>query len=610
MSGESGGQNILSPGGGAGGGAGLIAGHGVAANNNSGSATPNNNLVSNSAGSPGIDQIASQLNSSNSNQAAPLPQNIGQVAGGGQAQMGQLGQVPSGLNFQQVGLGQPQILGQQRPTMSRQQQQQLLAASNSAALQNQQNFGGNSNQALGGGLASMHRSPLPRIGQLGQFSGSPTNRPSMFYGTSQMTLNHHHLQQQQQLARAGMLAQGQGISMFSGQAGQLNNLSPQYFSAHIRQKQGQLQNSQFQQPVSSVSPLHNFQTLGMMGSLGPQNRMNSALAYAQQTRVGQSTLRSPSSGQPASPQASLSSPQKLQSQNLQRVPSFGSQLSGLSQAGQSLVVPSTIPNSSQWSKIQQSNLPSMASTYQLQQQRHPQTQMAQAPSSPSQQQTTLPQQLSPQQNPQQLQQEQIQQSLQGQLMPYTNPTVQTSSTPTGSQTVTSTVAAVPDDVNASVAETTVPILGKRRIQDLVSQVDPHATIDPNLEDCLLELADNYIHSVTMFACTIAKHRKSTGLEAKDVLLHLEKNWKLSIPGFSEKDSKRPKKLIQNSVSASHVESSTTSNMESEVANTNNVSCPPPWSSGSGVLLSRATQNPPIVSPFIGGTSSMQRLRRF
>ncbi|KAH9608535.1 hypothetical protein KSS87_018259 [Heliosperma pusillum] len=96
-------------------------------------------------------------------------------------------------------------------------------------------------------------------------------------------------------------------------------------------------------------------------------------------------------------------------------------------------------------------------------------------------------------------------------------------------------------------ESCTRILSKRSIQELVNQVDPLEKLDPEVEDVLVDIADDFIDSVTTFGCSLAKHRKSNTLEAKDILLHLERTWNMTLPGFSGDEIKTYKKPVANEI---------------------------------------------------------------
>jgi len=84
------------------------------------------------------------------------------------------------------------------------------------------------------------------------------------------------------------------------------------------------------------------------------------------------------------------------------------------------------------------------------------------------------------------------------------------------------------------------VLNKQRLQDLVREIDVNEQLDDDVEEMLLQIADDFIENVVTNSCLLAKHRKANTLEVKDVQLNLEKNWNIWIPGFGS-DELRPYK---------------------------------------------------------------------
>ncbi|XP_049877077.1 transcription initiation factor TFIID subunit 12-like [Pectinophora gossypiella] len=87
---------------------------------------------------------------------------------------------------------------------------------------------------------------------------------------------------------------------------------------------------------------------------------------------------------------------------------------------------------------------------------------------------------------------------------------------------------------------TTQLLSRPRLQELVREVDPTVQLDEEVEDMLLQLADDFIDSTLNAACSLAKHRHASTVELKDVQLHLERQWNMWIPGFGN-DELRPYK---------------------------------------------------------------------
>ncbi|KAK9289366.1 hypothetical protein L1049_007521 [Liquidambar formosana] len=304
-------------------------------------------------------------------------------------------------------------------------------------------------------------------------------------------------------------------------------------------------------------PIQGYQGMGMMGSLGsasqmrpggisshhqqrpvqqslrPQSSPNSS-SIATQNFQGHGLLRGSSVGSPGSP--SPNSSQSMQSHNQPW-------LSSASQGKPPLPSPSFRPQMNPQSLQQRSHIP--------QQHHHPlpatsqpqQMSSAQQPQQPlpsHQQQEHHGQQFPPSRVPQSLAHQQQISRVQG----------------LGNQKPSSLVMAQPSTVqsgpqnrtaSADIGESGNRILSKRSIHELVNQIDPSERLDPEVEDILVDIADEFVDSITTFGCSLAKHRKSNTLEAKDILLHLERNWNMTLPGFGGDEIKGYKKPIANDI---------------------------------------------------------------
>ncbi|PIK52787.1 putative transcription initiation factor TFIID subunit 12 [Apostichopus japonicus] len=85
------------------------------------------------------------------------------------------------------------------------------------------------------------------------------------------------------------------------------------------------------------------------------------------------------------------------------------------------------------------------------------------------------------------------------------------------------------------------VLNKKKIQDLVREIDPNTQLDEDVEEMLLQIADDFIENIVTAGCQMAKHRKSSTLEVRDVLLHLERNWNMWIPGYTSEENRQVKR---------------------------------------------------------------------
>lgn len=83
---------------------------------------------------------------------------------------------------------------------------------------------------------------------------------------------------------------------------------------------------------------------------------------------------------------------------------------------------------------------------------------------------------------------------------------------------------------ASAATTSRALTPNRQLGELLSAVEPRFCFHPAVEELLLDMATEFVGDVVDFSGNLAKHRRSTVLEAKDLQLCLAKNYGISLAG--------------------------------------------------------------------------------
>lgn len=97
---------------------------------------------------------------------------------------------------------------------------------------------------------------------------------------------------------------------------------------------------------------------------------------------------------------------------------------------------------------------------------------------------------------------------------------------------------------ASTYSTYFPNNLSTRLNELVKEVDPSEQLDEEVEDILLQIADDFIEQTVSQACALAKHRKANTIDVRDVQLVLERSWNMWIPGFGQQELRPYKRSAQ------------------------------------------------------------------
>ncbi|KAF1916346.1 transcription initiation factor TFIID subunit A-domain-containing protein [Ampelomyces quisqualis] len=89
------------------------------------------------------------------------------------------------------------------------------------------------------------------------------------------------------------------------------------------------------------------------------------------------------------------------------------------------------------------------------------------------------------------------------------------------------------------------VLSKRKLDELVRQVTggSEEALTSEVEEVVLQLADDFVDNVISSACKLSKLRESPQLDIRDLQLILERNYNIRIPGYASDEVRTVRKVV-------------------------------------------------------------------
>ncbi|CAH8551839.1 unnamed protein product [Schistosoma intercalatum] len=84
-------------------------------------------------------------------------------------------------------------------------------------------------------------------------------------------------------------------------------------------------------------------------------------------------------------------------------------------------------------------------------------------------------------------------------------------------------------------EQTNSVFTSSSLSELLTEFEPHLQLDPDVEEVITNLANEFIVNCAEKAQQLASHRGISNVEAKDVVFCMERDWNVIVPGFATEE---------------------------------------------------------------------------